>query len=80
MKIGILGAGITGLSAAKMLHKHFDVEVLEKNDVCGGIARTKDVNGVAYHKVGGHCFNSKHKEVLNFIHQPPSAENVLLVQ
>ena len=67
MKIGILGAGVTGLSAARLLKEHFEVEVLERKDVCGGIARTRDVDGVAYHVVGGHCFNSKYPEVLDFV-------------
>ena len=67
MKIGVLGAGITGLSTARFLNSYFDVEVLEKKSVCGGIARTKSVNGSAYHMVGGHCFNSKYKEVLEFV-------------
>ena len=67
MKIGILGAGITGLSAARFLNNDFVVEVLEKNSVCGGIARTRDVNGIAYHTVGGHCFNSKYPEIMDFV-------------
>jgi len=67
MKIGILGAGVTGLSAARLLKEHFEVEILERKDVCGGIARTRDVDGVAYHVVGGHCFNSKYPEVLDFV-------------
>lgn len=67
MKIGILGAGVTGLSVARFLKDYFDVEVLERNIVCGGIARTRDVNGIAYHVVGGHCFNSKYPEVLDFV-------------
>lgn len=66
-KIGILGGGITGLSAARFLQKNSEVEVLEKKSVCGGIARTKAMNGIAYHVVGGHCFNSKHKEILDFV-------------
>ena len=67
MKIGILGAGISGLSIARLLKNHFEVEVLEKNELPGGIARTKDVNGVPYHLVGGHCFNSKYPDVLDFV-------------
>lgn len=67
MKIGILGAGISGLSIARILKKTFDVEVLEKKQVCGGIARTTDIDGIAYHTVGGHCFNSKHEDVLSFV-------------
>jgi len=67
MKIGILGAGISGLSVAKMLGNHFDVEILERATIHGGIARTKEVEGVAYHMVGGHCFNSKYPDVLDFV-------------
>jgi protoporphyrinogen oxidase len=67
MKIGILGAGISGLSMARLLEKNFEVEVLEKNKLPGGIARTKDVEGIPYHLVGGHCFNSKYPEVLDFV-------------
>lgn len=67
MKIGVLGAGISGLSISKLLHPHHQVEILEANEVIGGIARTKNVNGVPYHPVGGHCFNSKYPEVLDFV-------------
>lgn len=67
MKIGVLGAGISGLSIAKLLQNEFDVEILERNSIHGGIARTKEVEGVAYHKIGGHCFNSKHEDVLEFV-------------
>jgi len=67
VKVGILGAGITGLSIAQLLNDQFQVEILEKQSHCGGIARTKDVSGIAYHMVGGHCFNSKYPEVLDFV-------------
>ena len=67
MKIGILGAGITGLSLAQLLKDNFQVDILEQKQVPGGIARTKDVNGITYHVVGGHCFNSKHQDVLDFV-------------
>ena len=66
-KIGILGAGITGLSVARFLQDTYEVEILEKNPVCGGIARTRDVDGIAYHTVGGHCFNSKYPEIMDFV-------------
>ena len=48
------------------LKKH-EVTIYEKELRAGGIARTRDVNGIAYHTVGGHCLNSKNKEVMNFI-------------
>lgn len=67
MKIGIIGAGISGLSLANLLKNDFDVEILESSEVVGGIARTKKVNGITYHTVGGHCFNSKYEDVMDFV-------------
>jgi protoporphyrinogen oxidase len=67
MKICIIGAGITGLTAGKLLSKHHEVTIYEKESQVGGIARTKSVNGITYHTVGGHCLNSKNQEVMNFI-------------
>ncbi|NQU35712.1 MAG: NAD(P)-binding protein [Bacteroidetes bacterium] len=69
MKIAILGSGITGLSIGKLLSEDFDVEILEKSSIHGGIARTKSVNGISYHVTGGHCFNSKYPDVLDFVFQ-----------
>ena len=66
-KVLILGAGVTGLSMGKLLHKKFDVTVLEKDSQIGGIAKTKQVNGITYHTVGGHCFNSKYEDVMSFV-------------
>ena len=67
MKVGIVGAGITGLTLGRLLKNEHDVEILEDKEVYGGIARTRDVNGIAYHVTGGHCFNSKYTEVLNWV-------------
>jgi len=67
MKICIIGAGITGLTAGKLLSKDYGVTIYEKESNIGGIARTKNVDGVAYHTVGGHCLNSKNKAVIDFI-------------
>jgi len=67
MKICIIGSGITGLTAGRVLSKNYDVTIYEKKSDIGGIARTKDVNGTTYHTVGGHCLNSKNKEVMEFV-------------
>lgn len=67
MKIGIIGAGVSGMSVARLLKDDFEIEVLEKLPVVGGIARTKDVNGMAYHVNGGHCFDSKYQDVKDFV-------------
>lgn len=68
MKIGIIGAGISGLSLAKFLSKKgISSEILEKHDCVGGIAQVKDVEGVPYHITGGHCFNTKFENIKNFV-------------
>lgn len=67
MKIGILGAGISGLTMGRLMQKDHQVEILERNSIHGGIARTKTVEDTTYHPVGGHCFNSKYPEVLDFV-------------
>ena len=41
MKIGILGAGLTGLAAALRLAKAGDVVVFEKNEMAGGCLASK---------------------------------------
>jgi protoporphyrinogen oxidase len=75
MKIGILGGGISGLSIAKMLSEYNDVEILEALPVSGGIARTRNVDDIAFHVTGGHCFNSKHREVLDWVFNKIMPEN-----
>ena len=67
MKICIIGAGITGLTAGKLLSESHDLTIYEKEQNIGGIARTKSVDGITYHTVGGHCLNSKNKAVMDFI-------------
>lgn len=68
MKAGIIGAGISGLTIARLLKKNgWDTTLYEKSDRVGGIARTQDINASAYHTTGGHCFNSKHQDVLDFV-------------
>lgn len=66
-KIAVIGAGITGLSAAKLFDRTDKVTIYESCGKVGGIARPKLVDGIAYHTVGGHCFNSKYPEVLDFV-------------
>lgn len=68
MKIAVIGAGISGLSIARILKsKGHLVDVYEKSSDLGGIAQTKKVDGGIYHLTGGHCFNSKYQEVLDFV-------------
>lgn len=75
----IIGAGISGLSAARMLsEKGIDAVVFEKNETPGGLVRCKYVNGVLYHQVGGHVFNSRKQEVLDWFWKQLDKENFTL--
>lgn len=74
-KVVILGAGVTGLTLARMLRGYYDVTILEKDSQIGGIAKTKQVENVTYHLTGGHCFNSKFDEIMSFVfHILPNEE------
>ena len=44
MKIGIIGAGISGLTAAWLLQEDHEVYLFERNDYWGGHARSLVVN------------------------------------
>lgn len=68
MKIAVLGAGVSGLTAARLLHDNgHDVTVYEKNSTPGGLARTRFTDGYLYDPHGGHILNSKHKEVMDWV-------------
>jgi protoporphyrinogen oxidase len=68
MNILILGAGISGLTMGALLKEKHHVTILEKDKRIGGIAKTKNVDSIAYHLVGGHCFNSKFEDVMAFVY------------
>jgi len=57
----VVGSGISGLSAARLLQERGDsVLVLEKETGSGGLVRcTREANNVLYHRVGGHVFNTR---------------------
>lgn len=65
-KIAVIGGGISGLSVAHCLKDHFKVRVFESESRPGGLIKCDRVNGMLYHMVGGHVFNSRRQDVLEW--------------
>lgn len=66
-KVAVIGAGISGLTAAQLLKNKYDVTVFEKEDRPGGLIKCDRVNGNLFHTCGGHVLNSKYPEVLEWL-------------
>lgn len=65
-KVAIIGAGISGLSTAHFLQDRYVVTVYEKEATPGGLIRCRRINGNLFHTCGGHVFNSKRQDVLDW--------------
>ena len=65
-KIAVIGAGVSGLTVARLLQNRYQITVFEKEFTPGGLIRCKRVDGNLYHLCGGHVFNSKRKDVLDW--------------
>ncbi|MDF7825415.1 NAD(P)-binding protein [Pontiellaceae bacterium B12227] len=65
-KIAVIGSGVSGLSIAQLLKNDFSVKVFEKQSRPGGLIKCDRVDGNLYHMVGGHVFNSKRQDVLDW--------------
>lgn len=66
-KIAIIGSGISGLSIANILkQRRIQTTVYEKANQPGGLIKCEKIDGVLFHKVGGHVFNSKNEKVLKW--------------
>jgi UDP-galactopyranose mutase len=67
MKAVIVGAGLTGASAAwKLRQAGWDVHVTEAEDEAGGNCRTGSIGGVIYERFGPHIFHTNDDEVARF--------------
>lgn len=62
-RVAIIGAGVSGLTAAHLLNDRFDVTIYEKDARPGGLIRCERINGSLFHTCGGHVFNTKRSEV-----------------
>lgn len=65
-KVIIIGAGISGLSIAQILKDNYEVQIFEKDNRPGGLIKCDCINGHLFHRTGGHVFNTKRSDVLNW--------------
>ncbi|WP_018464805.1 protoporphyrinogen/coproporphyrinogen oxidase [Segatella paludivivens] len=67
MKYIVVGAGMSGLAIANILQSHGEeVVVFEKDSRPGGMVKCDVVNGSLFHRTGGHVFNTKRQDVMNW--------------
>lgn len=67
MKYVIIGAGVSGLTVANLLqNRGNEVVVYERDSKPGGLIKCRRVNGSLFHTCGGHVFNSKRQDVLDW--------------
>jgi protoporphyrinogen oxidase len=62
--IGIVGAGLTGLTLGSLIA---DCEIVERNSECGGLCRSLEEEGFTFDWGGSHIIFSKDKAVLSFM-------------
>ena len=66
-KYVVIGAGISGLSTAHFLQDKGNLVVIyERETKPGGLIKCRRVNGSLFHTCGGHVFNSKRQDVLEW--------------
>ena len=65
-KVAVIGAGVSGLSVARFLEDRYQVRIFEKEHTPGGLIRCKRIDGSLFHTCGGHVFNSKRQDVLDW--------------
>ncbi len=65
-KIAVIGGGISGLSIAQCLKEQNEVTVFEGDSKPGGLIKCDRIDGTLYHMVGGHVFNSRRQDVLDW--------------
>ncbi len=64
--IAIIGGGVSGLTLGKLLSKSNNVTIYETDSKPGGLIKCRRVNGSLFHTCGGHVFNTRNPQVLNF--------------
>lgn len=70
MRYAIIGAGMSGLAIANILHDAGEeLVVFEKDYRVGGMIKCDVVEGSLFHRTGGHVFNTKREDVMDWFWQ-----------
>lgn len=65
-RIAIIGAGVSGLTMGRLLSPDAQVTIYESASHPGGLIKCDRVDGSLFHTCGGHVFNTRRPEVLEF--------------
>lgn len=65
-RFAVIGGGISGLSIANLLKKDHEVTIFESDTRPGGMIKCDVINGNLFHRTGGHVFNTKRKDVMQW--------------
>lgn len=67
MKYAVIGAGISGLAMANILRDNGEEAIVfEKDSRPGGLIKCDRVEGSLFHRTGGHVFNTKRQDVMDW--------------
>jgi protoporphyrinogen oxidase len=78
LKVAILGAGVTGLMAGKLLRERgHSVHLFESEPTPGGLCRSSVVDGFTFDWAGGHILYTKDREVHDLVTRLLGAENLV---
>lgn len=72
----VIGAGMSGLATANLLQERGnEVVVYEREDRPGGMIKCDIVEGSLFHRTGGHIFNTKRQDVMDWFWKHFDREN-----
>lgn len=79
MKYAIIGAGMSGLAIANVLKDDGnEVVVFESDTRPGGMIKCDRINGNLFHRTGGHVFNTKRNDVMDWFWKHFDRDNEFL--
>ena len=79
MKYAVIGAGMSGLAIANVLKDDGnEVVVFESDTRPGGMIKCDRINGNLFHRTGGHVFNTKRNDVMDWFWKHFDRDNEFL--